>query len=287
MTSQVQNSVAAVDLQKNSTLAPSKKATRTSKIKKIHAPAFVRQQVGYLALFTSWFIGLLYAPTLDMMAIALSMIIVAVFFLMQEPIALLEDAFRTNHEYRKRWQPYAWLGVLGLAAVAAGVPLIAMRPWMLWLAIPAFGLLGIYLLLRGYGVNQLILSMVGFAALAVSAPIGRIAADPACSWQELVALWVLPTAFFCLSIMTLHIRMTGESGVKPTLYFSGLIVTIIGLLIGLEIMPTIAMTVILIQVVKLGFIATDVKKFHSWPVRSVNTMEMVFSLLFVLINAVH
>lgn len=287
MTSQMQNSVIAVDIKKGSAITPPKKSSSPAKSKKIHAPAFVRQQVGYLALFTSWFAGLLYAPTLDMMAIALSMIIVAVFFLMQEPVALLEDAFRTGHEYRKRWQPYVWLGVLGVGGLAAGIPLVAMRPTMLWLAIPAVALLGIYLVLRRYGVNQLILSMIGFSALAVASPIGRIAADPFCTWQELTALWILPSAFFCLSIMTLHIRMTGESGVKPALYISGMLVTVIGFLIGLEIMPTIAMAVILVQVVKLGFIAADVKKFLKWPIRSVNTMEMVFSILFVIINAIH
>jgi hypothetical protein len=258
---------------------------------KIHAPAFVRQQIGYIALFTSWLAGLLYAPALgkdptSMMALALSMVIVAVFFLIQEPVALLENAIRENHPYRKRWQPYAWLAVLAGGLVAAGIPLINLRPGIYWLAIPAFTLFGAYLVLRRLGAHQIILSMVGFAALAVAAPIGRVAAHAGYTWQELAGIWILPAAFFSLTIMTLHIRRTGESAVNPALYYAGLLVTLIGFLIAFNIMPWIAMPIILIQVVKLGYIATGVEQYRRWPIGSANMMETIFAVLFLLLNAV-
>ena len=260
--------------------------------RKIHAPGFVRQPTGYIALFTSWLAGLLYAPALgqdpdSMLALSLSMVIVAIFFLIQEPVALLENAFREDHPYRKRWQPYAWLGVLFGGLLATGIPLISMRPGIYWLAIPALGLLATYLLLRRLGANQIILSMVGFAALAVAAPIGRVAAYPGYSWQELASIWILPAAFFSLTIMTLHIRRTGASAVKPALYYAGLLVTLIGLLIAFHIMPWIAMAVILVQVVKLGYIATGVEQYRRWPIGSANMLETSLAVLFLLLNAVH
>ncbi len=274
--------------------ATKKKSAKTKdanrKIAKINAPAFVRQQVGYIALFTSWMAGVLYAPALgedptSMTALALSMFIVAIFFLIQEPVALLESAYRENHEYKKRWQPYAWIGALLLGLVACGIPLFAMRPGIQWLAIPALALFGAYLILRRLGAHQIILSMVGFAALAVAAPIGRVAAHGGYTWQELASIWILPAAFFSLSIMTLHIRSTGESAVKPALYYSGMLVTLVAFLIALQVMPWIALAVILLQVVKLGYIATDVEKFRQWPIGSVHLMETVFAVIFLLLNA--
>jgi hypothetical protein len=262
----------------------------SKKVAKINAPAFVRQQVGYIALFTSWMAGLLYAPALghdptSMTALALSMVIVAVFFLIQEPVALLENAFRTDHPYKKRWQPYAWIGALLVGLLGAGIPLIMMRPGIQWLAIPAFALFGAYLVLRRLGAHQIILSMVGFAALAVAAPIGRVAAHGGYTWQELASIWILPAAFFSLSIMTLHIRRTGESAVNPALYYAGMLVTLVGFLIAFKVMPWIAMLIILLQVVKLGYIATRVEKYRHWPIGSVNMMETIFAVMFLLINA--
>ena len=267
-----------------------KKVKDHKKVAKINAPAFVRQQVGYIALFTSWMAGLLYAPALgqdptSMTALALSMFIVAIFFLIQEPVALLESAFRENHAYKKRWQPYAWIGALLVGLLAAGIPLISMRPGIHWLAIPAFALFGAYLILRRLGAHQIILSMVGFAALAVAAPIGRVAAYPGYTWQELASIWILPAAFFSLSIMTLHIRRTGESAVNGALYYCGLVVTIIAFLIAVKVMPWIALAVILLQVVKLGYIATGVEQFRRWPIGSVHMMETVFAVIFLLFNA--
>lgn len=275
----------------NDRLPPvSTKKTKQQKKAKINAPAFVRQQVGYIALFTSWMAGLLYAPALghdptSMTALALSMVIVAIFFLLQEPVALLESAYRENHDYKKRWQPYAWIGALVLGLLGAGIPLIMMRPGIQWLAIPAFALFGAYLVLRRLKAHQIILSMVGFAALAVAAPIGRVAAHAGYTWQELASIWILPAAFFSLSIMTLHIRRTGESAVKPALYYSGMVVTLIAFLIALKVMPWIAIACILLQVVKLGYIATRAEKFRHWPIGSVNMMETVFAVMFLLINA--
>jgi hypothetical protein len=267
-----------------------KRKASHKKVAKINAPAFVRQQVGYIALFTSWMAGLLFAPALgkdptSMTALALSMVIVAVFFLIQEPVALLESAFRENHPYKKRWQPYAWIGALVVGLIGAGIPLFSMRPGIQWLAIPAFALFGAYLVLRRLGAHQIILSMVGFAALAVAAPIGRVAAHAGYTWQELAAIWILPAAFFSLSIMTLHIRRTGESAVNGALYYSGMLVTLIGFLIAFNVMPWIAMPVILIQVVKLGYIATHAEEYSRWPIGSVNMMETIFAVLFLLINA--
>lgn len=268
----------------------SKKNKEHKKVAKINAPAFVRQQVGYIALFTSWMAGVLYAPALghdptSMTALALSMVIVAIFFLIQEPVALLESAFRKNHDYKKRWQPWAWVGTLLVGLVAAGIPLFSMRPGIHWLAIPAFTLFGAYLLLRRLGAHQIILSMVGFSALAVAAPIGRVAAHGGYTWEELASIWILTAAFFSLSIMTLHIRRTGESGAKPALYYSGILVTLIGFLVAFNIMPPIGMAVILLQVVKLGYIATRADQFRRWPIGSVNMLETTFAVLFLLFNA--
>lgn len=248
---------------------------------KISAPGFVRQQIGYVALFSSWLSGMLFAPELDMLPIALSMILVAIFFLMHEPIALLENAFRTHHDYRKRWQPYVWLGVLSVCFFAAGIPLIAQRPAILWLLIPAAILLGLYLVLRRYGVHKLGLSLIGLAALSVAAPIARLAAAPQHTWQELTGAWILSAAFFSLSIMTLYIRQTGESAVKPTLYYTGVLLGVLMVLVALQMLPYIAMVMVLLQVVKLGWIATRIEEYRKWPIASANMLETCMALGFL------
>lgn len=252
---------------------------------KIHAPQFARQQIGYVALFCSWVLGLLFAPTLDLMPVALSLIMVAMFFLMQEPIALLEHALRTSHPYKNRWQPYAWLGGLWIGMVTAAVPLIAMRPSITWLAVPGISMLVIYLLLRRAGAHQLVLSLVGFAGLAVAAPIARLAAAPDVAWQDLAGLWVLVSAFFSLTILSYFIRRTGDSAVKPSLYLTGIILTIVTVLIGADVIPKVGMAIMLIQVVKLGWIATHTTEFRKLPIATTNTIETAVCVCLLLIGA--
>jgi hypothetical protein len=246
-------------------------------------PPLPREHGAYIVLACSWILGLIQAPGIDIPYALLSLVAVAMIFIMQEPIRLLLMMQRTGRNTGSRTGTIAWGVTMGTVALLAGMPILLHRPAILWMLLPSAVVAGTYVMMLRRRASMNSLALVGFVGLALAAPAGRIAVAGGFDPVELLGLWLLATLFFCGSSYCVNIRLKGARGVAPALWYhaGALLVTILLALSGL--LPGIAVATMLLAAGKLVWILADMERYRALPLKHIGILESCVSLLFVII----
>jgi hypothetical protein len=141
-------------------------------------------------------------------ALALTFAAAMAVFLARQPAALLLRIRRGRGRRADAPAAWFWLALLGLIAAAAGAGLLALGRWpVLWLAVPAAGVLALTQALTVWkGPRLLAAELIGVAGLALAAPAAHIAGTGVLSGQSWL-VWAVSAAHSVTSVLYVRLRI--------------------------------------------------------------------------------
>jgi len=260
-------------------------AARTADRPRRNRPSLPGEHGAYIVLLCSWLLGMLRAPGIDPIPTALSLVTPLALFLGLGPSRALLRNKRLGRRVSSDSIDLRWTIVLAGTGLLAGLALLASRPDVLMLAIPAVLLGAIYLVAEYRRRSMTTLSMIGFVALALTGPLARIAAAPNATTTELLLLWLLPAAFYSASAYTVHIRLVGAPGIRRAVGFHLTVTAALVALASAGLVPLVAVVAMLVAVGKLVWIVLDLGRYRAMTLKRIGLLESAGSTIFLLLMA--
>lgn len=238
-----------------------------------------REHGAYVVVLTCWLLGVFAAHSIQSAPMLLSLVTVLAGFAAVEPLRLFLVGRRSGRatvdEGRRNLR---WAAILFVVMIAAGIPLVLLRPAVLWLAPAGLIVFGVYFWMISRKASMSDLSFVGFAGLALAGPLARIASDPVWAPLELGALWLFVALFFCASAWCVRIRLVGRDGlVSATVAHVVLTASTIALVIT-GALPGIAIAAIVPAIVRFAWVSVDIPRYRRQPLKRIGIVETVIAL---------
>jgi hypothetical protein len=243
-----------------------------------------KEHGAYVVLIASWLLGLLHAPSHDPLAIGLSLILILSTFLMQEPLRPLFRA-RSPASRAIAGLRTGWLGLLLTIAIVSAAWLLLLCPATAWIVAAGVLVAIAFLLLIRRRVGLVSLSTAGFFALALAAPLARLASGPGASAAELVGLWLFAALFFAGSSACVRLRMNRQGGVSLPIAAHLLFIAAAAVLVGLGLLPAIALLAGLPALARLLWVVGDLPRYRRTSLKRIGLIETAVALLFLAINS--
>lgn len=240
-----------------------------------------REHGAYVVLGACWLFGIFSSDAVEALPAALSLVTALAGFTLTEPARMLAASLISgrNAAYRRGW--IAWIAALAAVALSAGIPLLVLRPVILWALPPALLLLAGYLWLTSRRASMTDLSIIGFIGLSITAPLARVAATDTWTVGLLASLWLFTALFFCASAWCVRVRLVGRDGLALA---TAAHVALLGLTSGLvarDLLPWIALAAIAPALVRFLWVAFDVARYRQQTLKRIGLMETAIALVLV------
>jgi len=248
-------------------------------------PPIPREHGAYVVLGACWLFGIFSADTVEALPAVLSLVAAFAGFALAEPARLLAGSLRSGRNVAQRGRWLRWIAALAAVALASGIPLLVMRPVILWAVPPVLALLAGYLWLTSRRASMTDLSIVGFIALSMTAPLARVAATDAWTPGVLIALWLFTALFFCASAWCVRVRLVGYDGLALASAAHVALVVLTIVLAARGLLPVIALVAIGPAVVRFVWVALDVSRYRQQTLKRIGLMETAIALVLVAASA--
>lgn len=241
-----------------------------------------REHGAYVVLGACWLFGIFSAESVAPLESALSLGVTLAGFTLAEPARLLARSLKLGQNASERGRWMVWIAALGAVALACGVPLLLLRPVVLWALPPALALLAGYLWLTSRRASMTDLSIVGFLGLSLTAPLARVAATDVWTPGVLAALWLFTALFFCASAWCVRVRLVGHDGLALANAAHVALVALTTVLVARELLPVIALIAIAPAVARFAWVALDTARYRQWTLKRIGLIETAIALVLVI-----
>jgi len=236
-------------------------------------PVWSKQHGAYITLITSWLIGTLLSQSFTILHIVVLLLLLSGF----NGTELFVDSMKRRSPQSQR--RLFWMGIYGIAAISMAYVLWQSSPFFQAMlpVIAAGGVLFILLSIKRLHKTipaELITFMLFGAA-------GLLAYNPAHMPDTgfIVNLWILLSAYFCLSVFHVKYRIK-EITAKPLVGYILIAVAIILFTVGFSVASLLVSTLIVFKTVPLP---AAPEAYRALKIKHIGYLEMVMQGVFVLI----
>jgi hypothetical protein len=240
-----------------------------------------REHGAWVVLGTCWLFGIFTADAVAPLPAALLLVAALAGFALTEPARLLAFSLRSGRTTPRRRSWIRWIVLLAVAAAAAAIPLAILRPHILWALPPAVVLFVTYLRMTSRRASMTDLSIIGFLALSLVAPLARIAADGGGTPAGLAVLWLFTALFFCASAWCVRVRLVGSTGLPLAAAAHSGLLALTSVLVARELLPAIALVAIAPAMLRFVWVLLDVARYRKQTLKRIGIVETALALVLV------
>jgi|GEM_PF-2867940 len=236
-----------------------------------------REHGAYVVLATSLLLGLIVGAARNWPAVVLAFISSIAMFLAQQPIRQIVLRRRSRRQVQPATKRLTW--ILLPVALLSFLALAWLRPVVL-VILPPMLLLGAILFeidRRRGGMTDL--SIAGFPALALGAPLVYLASVETVNFEIALLLWGIATTFFWSSVACVNVRLRGERAIAPALWFHALLLLATALLVTFGMAPPVTAAASGIAIARMLFVMNNVNRYRRLPLKRIGIVETIGATL--------